>query len=271
MAYRLILQTGISAGTEYPLEKAELFIGRDLSNDIVISDPEVSRRHARLVLTGNTYAIEDLGSTNGTFLHGQRLTAPVVLTPGEIVTFGENMRLKYDFAVVDPDATVAAFRRPAPGASQPVSPQSQPVPAPAHITPPLQPEVPQYQVPQPQPPQYTPPQPAAPQYQAPKPVVPQYVPQPPAPQQPIASSVVPPVQQPQQPVPVAYVPVTPPQPVQPIAPKKKKRSGWLVALLVVIGILLVFCIIPWLIIEVTNSYCALFPGVFNSIQPGACQ
>ncbi len=250
MAYRLILQTGLSAGTEYILEKAELFLGRDLSNDIVINDPEVSRRHARLVLTGNTYAIEDLGSTNGTFLRGQRLTAPVLLTPGEVITFGENMLLKYDFAVVDPDATVAAFRRPALGASQPVIPQSQPLPASPQVYPPAQQATPQYQPPQPAAPQYTPPQPPAPA--------------------PVPPIVAPPVQASQQPIEQVYTPITPPAPVQPLPPQKKKRSSWLIALLVVVGILLVFCIIPWLIIEVTNSYCALFPGVFNSIQPGAC-
>lgn len=237
MAYRLIQQTGISAGTEFPLEKVELFIGRDLSNDIVISDPEVSRRHARLILTGNNYAIEDLGSTNGTFLRGQRLTAPVVMTPGEVITFGENMQLKFDYAMVDPDATVAAFRRPAPGASQPVNPPPQPTPA----SPQLAAEVPSIT-----PGQMSPP-PVTPQPHAPSMAVPPHT-----------------VEQ-------VYAPIKPPEPViQPSAPARKKRSGWLVALLVVIGILLVFCIIPWLIIEVTNSYCALFPGIFNAIQPGVC-
>lgn len=235
MAYRLIIQTGISTGTEFPLEKTELFIGRDLSNDIVINDPEVSRRHARLVLTGNTYAIEDLGSTNGTFLRGQRLTAPVVLTPGEVITFGENMQLLYEFVFVDPDATVAAFRRPAPGSEQPATSQPAPTPAVPPVTP----------VPQPFIAQSAPPTPPA--------------------------EKVPQVQIPPQPVVPGYAPIQPPEPVmEPPAPMKKKRSGWLVALLVVIGILLVFCLIPWLIIEVTNSYCALFPGIFNAIQPGVC-
>ncbi|MEL7591229.1 MAG: FHA domain-containing protein [Anaerolineaceae bacterium] len=234
MAYRLIIQTGISTGTEFPLEKAELLIGRDLSNDIVISDPEVSRRHARLVLTGNTYAIEDLGSTNGTFLRGRRLTSPVVLTPGEVITFGENMQLKFDFAMVDPDATVAAFRRPAPGAEVPVTPRPAPMPSEPPVTP-------------------------APQPFSPRPT-------PPRVEQ--ASQV----QIPSQPVGQGYTPIQPPEPVfeSPAPVVRKKRSGWLVALLVVIGILLVFCIIPWLIIEVTNSYCALFPGIFNAIQPGVC-
>lgn len=254
MAFRLILKSGTGTGTEYPLEKTEIFLGRDLSNDIVINDPEVSRRHARLVLTGNAYAIEDLGSTNGTFLRGQRLTAPIVLIPGENITIGENVLIAYEFIPFDPDATVAAFRRPVPSASQPVTPVLQPV----------QP-VPQYRPPEPPaPPQYIPQIPVTPQYTPPQPPVPQYAP----PQAAQARPVTPvgpviPVQQ-------VYSPIPPAEQVFQEPPIKKKRSGWLTAILVVIGILLVFCIIPWLIIELTNSYCALFPGIFNAIQPGVC-
>ena len=58
--YRLILVSGVGAGTEYPLEKTELQLGRELSNDIVINDPEVSRRHAKLVLQGDGYVLEDV-------------------------------------------------------------------------------------------------------------------------------------------------------------------------------------------------------------------
>ncbi len=240
--FRLILQSGSGAGTEYPLEKTEIFLGRDLSNDVVINDPEVSRRHARLVLTGNTYAMEDLGSTNGTFLRGQRLSAPVLLNPGEFITIGEKVFLKFEAASIDPNATVAAFRRPAAEPPTSVAPGSQPF-------------IPQ----QPAAPRYVPPQPAVPQYSPQQPAAPQFIPQ-----QAAAPQYVQP--QPVQPV---YTPPTPAAPVYQ-APPARKKSGWLVALLVVVGILLIFCIIPWILIEVTDSYCALFPGIFNSIQPGAC-
>lgn len=240
--FRLILQSGSGAGTEYPLEKTEIYLGRDLSNDVVINDAEVSRRHARLVLTGNTYAMEDLGSTNGTFLRGTRLSAPVLLNPGELITIGEKVLLKFESASIDPNATVAAFRRPAAEPGTYVAPASQPFV-------PQQPAAPRYTPPQPAAPQYVPPQPAAPQYAPPQPAAPQYIPQ----------------QRAQPP----YAPVSPAAPVYQ-APPAKKKSGWLVALLIVVGILLIFCIIPWILIEVTDSYCALFPGIFNSIQPGAC-
>lgn len=240
--FRLILQSGSGAGTEYPLEKTEIYLGRDLSNDVVVNDPEVSRRHARLVLTGNTYAMEDLGSTNGTFLRGQRLSGPVLLTPGELITIGEKVLLKFEAVLVDPNVTVAAFRRPAPEPQTGSAPGSQPyVPQ----QPPAQRYVPQ----QPAAPQSFPPQQAAPQYAPQQPSVPQYAPA--------------------QPVQQVFTPVSSSAPVYQ-APPAKKKSGWLIALLIVIGILLVFCIIPWVLIEVTDSYCALFPGIFNSIQPGAC-
>jgi flagellar basal body-associated protein FliL len=64
--------------------------------------------------------------------------------------------------------------------------------------------------------------------------------------------------------------VNTPEAVYQEPPAKKKKSGWLTALLVVIAVLLVFCVIPWVIIEITDSYCSFFPGIFNSIQPGTC-
>lgn len=63
-----------------------MFIGRDLTNDIVINDAEISRRHARLISQAGGYVLEDLGSTNGTFINGQRLASPYILRPGETVT-----------------------------------------------------------------------------------------------------------------------------------------------------------------------------------------
>jgi len=137
--YRLILVAGNGAGTEYPLEKTELQLGRDLSNDIVINDPEVSRRHARLSLQPEGYILEDLGSTNGTFIRGQRLAAPVVLRPGELITIGEKVNLKYEVVSSDMSPTVVVQRRgeeevPSP-MIQPPAPQPVPTPPPAAVPP----------------------------------------------------------------------------------------------------------------------------------------
>jgi pSer/pThr/pTyr-binding forkhead associated (FHA) protein len=48
----------------------------------------VSRRHARIVVTGDATVLEDLGSKNGTFLHGERVTSPVRVTDGDEIHIG---------------------------------------------------------------------------------------------------------------------------------------------------------------------------------------
>jgi predicted component of type VI protein secretion system len=106
--FRMVMRSGPSVGKVYPMDKNELFVGRDLSNDIVINDPEISRRHARLYVQGNSYVLEDLGSTNGSFVNGQRLMGPNVLRPGGTVTFGERMSMVFESSDYDQDATVVS-------------------------------------------------------------------------------------------------------------------------------------------------------------------
>lgn len=148
--FRLVMRSGPSVGKEYPLDKNELFIGRDLSNDIVINDPEISRRHSRLFTQGNTFVLEDLGSTNGTFVNGQRLAGPNMLRPGDVITFGERMSLVFESSDFDQDATmVSPASRPsydnqAPGQMYP-PPQAAPpayTPAPQPVYPPPGSQVP---------------------------------------------------------------------------------------------------------------------------------
>lgn len=142
--FRLVMRAGPSVGKVYELHKNELFLGRDLSNDIVINDPEISRRHSRFYLQGNGFVLEDLGSTNGTFVNGQRLMGPNVLRPGDVITFGERMSLVFESSDYDQDATMASpASRPTYGNQEPV--QIYQDPQPLYPTPP---------------PAYTPPQPA---------------------------------------------------------------------------------------------------------------
>ena len=67
---RLVVRRGPQPNQTYDLSKDVLSLGRDITNDIVINDPEVSRHHCRLTRTPGGYTIEDLGSTNGTFITG---------------------------------------------------------------------------------------------------------------------------------------------------------------------------------------------------------
>jgi pSer/pThr/pTyr-binding forkhead associated (FHA) protein len=59
----------------FPLAKAELTIGRNPANDIVIDNVGVSRRHAVIKWSGDRASVEDLGSANGTFVNGQKITS----------------------------------------------------------------------------------------------------------------------------------------------------------------------------------------------------
>ena len=124
--YRLVLKSGPQRGHIYTLEKSDLILGRDVSNDIVIQDPEVSRRHARLFQKGTTYMLEDLGSTNGTFVGGQRLTGPYLLESGETIGLGENCTLVYETIEVDTDATVVSIVVEKPAETPPMEPIIQP-------------------------------------------------------------------------------------------------------------------------------------------------
>jgi len=125
--YQLIMRTGPTPGATFTLEGDQLNIGRDSSNEIVINDAEVSRRHSRLTFQGGKYVLEDLGSTNGTFVNGQRLAGPRVLKAGEVVSFGEQIVLVFEVTTNDPGATMVSPRAAAvPSVSRPVTPPPPP-------------------------------------------------------------------------------------------------------------------------------------------------
>ena len=77
----LVIIDGPLAGTSVPLNGDSITLGRSSSNDVVLDDEFVSSHHARVVRdpASNRWVIEDLGSTNGTVVNGQRLSTPVVL------------------------------------------------------------------------------------------------------------------------------------------------------------------------------------------------
>lgn len=121
----LIMRTGPNPGKSFELTKNELYIGRDINNDIVVNDSEISRKHARLVMQAGGYVLEDLGSTNGTFVNGQRLMGPHVVKPGELIMLGENVSLAVE-AGYDADATMMASAPPAPTYAAPPPPRQEP-------------------------------------------------------------------------------------------------------------------------------------------------
>lgn len=102
---RLIVRHGPNPNQEYPLVLTSNIVGREPINDVVFADPEVSRRHARIVSQNNSYYIEDLGSTNGTFVNGRRISSITRLSDGDIIDLGESIRLTF---VRDDDEPEAA-------------------------------------------------------------------------------------------------------------------------------------------------------------------
>lgn len=88
-AKRLVITSGPKAGLELPLGADSMTIGRSSESALVIRDDYTSSHHARLLLRGDAWAIQDLDSTNGTFVAGQRVTGgPVALSLGTPIKVG---------------------------------------------------------------------------------------------------------------------------------------------------------------------------------------
>ena len=98
-AYQIVVRKGPKPGQLFPLLSINTTIGRDPICDITINDPEVSRQHARLTQTSDSYQIEDLESTNGTFLNGVKIgTDPVQLAHGNEIQLGSGVSLIFELA-----------------------------------------------------------------------------------------------------------------------------------------------------------------------------
>ena len=104
-----------------------MVLGRE--GDIVIDDEQSSRRHAVIEPTPDGLRIDDLGSSNGTFVNGQRITGPVLLGDGDLVTIGLTM---VRLVASDSRSTIAAAAPPPPAAATTPAP---PAPTPAPPTP----------------------------------------------------------------------------------------------------------------------------------------
>ena len=131
-SFQLVMRVGPAPGKIFALTQNEVVIGRDIDNEIVINDSEISRRHTRLLIQDGGYVVEDLGSTNGTFVNGQKITGPHSLESGQTIRFGENVTLSYEVAGFDPDATIASGDQQAPAPTPPASspaPAAQPAPS----------------------------------------------------------------------------------------------------------------------------------------------
>ncbi len=103
---KLIMEQGPAPGKVVELSEANLSIGRGPANDFVISFPAVSGRHALVTFENGRYHIEDLNSSNGTFINGDRLYGKQVLVNGDNISFGQSVHLRYEEPVVAVDKTM---------------------------------------------------------------------------------------------------------------------------------------------------------------------
>lgn len=196
---KLKIRSGSLAGTEWDISRDEFLIGREESCDLVLGNTEVSRKHARIFQFENKFFIEDLDSTNGTFLNGRNLSKPQPLSDGDLVTIGEKNVFEFSFEELITEVT-------------------------AHSEGKLQ-----------------------------KPILTQ--------EEIVSEDEL-----------IEEVPQSPE-----ILDEQEEKGGifnrmttWQVVLVLVLIFLVIFCLIPFIVIEVTNQWCTLFSGFFNAINPGVC-
>lgn len=87
----LLVVEGGNAGERAELENAPLLIGRGTDAAIRLDDDYVSTRHARVAASGDQWFVEDLGSTNGTYIGSARITQPTTITLGTKVRIGKTI------------------------------------------------------------------------------------------------------------------------------------------------------------------------------------
>jgi len=95
MAKLVVLSEGFS-GRSYELKVDKITIGRVDDNTFPIAEPSVSSHHCEVLLRGNEVMVKDLGSTNGTYINGQKITEGI-LKPGQVLRLGQvEVRLESD-------------------------------------------------------------------------------------------------------------------------------------------------------------------------------
>ena len=85
-----VTQSATQAGLAFRVSGA-LVLGRSAEADVVLEDPYTSDFHARLVFQAGEVRLQDLGSTNGTYVNGERMTAPMSLRRGDQIRVGQTI------------------------------------------------------------------------------------------------------------------------------------------------------------------------------------
>lgn len=86
---KVVVTDGPLAGTTVPLGSTSIIVGRSPDSALVLDDSYSSARHARFFRSEGHWFVEDLQSTNGTYVHGQRIEHPYPMKAGDSVTIGQ--------------------------------------------------------------------------------------------------------------------------------------------------------------------------------------
>jgi FHA domain len=90
-ARQLLVTAGALSGTRINLDGRPILIGRADDSTLVLDDDYASTRHARLSFSGGDWYVEDLGSTNGTYLDRAKVTGPTRVPPGVPIRIGKTV------------------------------------------------------------------------------------------------------------------------------------------------------------------------------------
>ncbi|MFZ0548169.1 MAG: FHA domain-containing protein, partial [Candidatus Promineifilaceae bacterium] len=101
---KLFVVEGPLTGNEFEITQSTTSLGRNVGVDIVLNATSVSRRHAQITKANDQYYIEDLGSSNGTFLNGERISGRQMLKDGDRISLGQSIILRFDAPAAE-DAT----------------------------------------------------------------------------------------------------------------------------------------------------------------------
>jgi pSer/pThr/pTyr-binding forkhead associated (FHA) protein len=105
---RYLLVTEDAGSLELP--EGSVLVGRSEQCEIAIDDPLVSRRHARITVVGSMVTIEDLGSSNGTLVDGERIEGPCSLALGQRIQVGP-LEMCLHVRIGGPEAPGSGVRR----------------------------------------------------------------------------------------------------------------------------------------------------------------
>ena len=197
--FKLSFKAGKLAGREETFSVNEVIVGRNPAHPLSVNDAQVSRDHLRIFFKDGEFFLEDLGSTNGTYINGKQVRKPVPLKDGDLVSFGENN--VFEFSTIKSAGEEGKAEE----------------------------------------------------------------------EEPIIETAV------EESEVIEKEEKSHAKVIEPKDESKGKAAAffsslptWAVVLFVAVGFIILFCLIPFVIIEVTNQWCNLFSGFFNAISPGVC-